>query len=215
MAAAAAGPITPGGNSVNWNNVKKSAARKWVQFAESNEGQEQGVRGVEFDELSETKLCDKQLWEAFAGWLVHVAKKADNKPLKYGSIKVYFRANLNRVAALHGSTGSAATAEFLKCLDPTAGYAESYKWLNKEIEAIWKACFRVAQESGERMDNTARPFHRSHVEALNRSYAMQVGAGWFTAPCTPPQHAHAQHRALSTERARPLPSPRVSRVLAV
>ena len=130
------------------------------------------------------KVINKQLWEAFAGFLVGEClipegNKNAGEHLSMSTALNYFNSLLNQARERFEATGSPEVKLFFRCVDTKSSSPEA-AWLNGIKKNIRRICFERAKAAGEEMDKSesARYAPPSHTRALR----PHITPTWQSAP---------------------------------
>ena len=130
-----------------------------------------------FTSLPVVTLVWKPLWEAFAGYLVHVHKKSGDVHLAASTVRNYLGAVLNAAQRIfqdkqrglpQGVVNEAQT--FFLCLVKLGG-TPSWLWLSKLKRNVDRLCFIRCKKSGAKMDHSAKPLSLLALRKVIENYA--------------------------------------------
>ena len=167
--------ITSAGTSEGWSKSKKIVLNVFNKFLEECVKQDLAIGKVPFKKMTHKILCNRQMWEWFAGFLAKTYVKSGrgknkntNEKLHMNTVRNYFSTMMN-AAKNHcirneskTSTGvRPQTKLFFSCLDK--GVNEECKWFQGVKKNIVRFLFQQTYKKGETIDHSVQPVYGKQV----------------------------------------------------
>ena len=169
------------GTSKPWLADKKNVLRVFGEFLQECSKQKLPFGSTPFEKLDHTTLCNRKLWEWFAGFLTQTYKKPAGGALGIKTAKAYFSTMMHlardqcvRLETENNKKVRAETRLFFSCLIPK-GTNEEARWMYGVKKNIVRFLFEVFKKTGETIDNSVQPVYMQHVFDLVQAYTNH---GW-------------------------------------
>ena len=157
------------GASKKWNAQKKNALRVFEKMRVDPKLALGHKLPKPWDELTESTLCEKEVYMLFAEYVTDVyiieSGKFAGKHYSCDSALNTLSILINLAKDRFEPTGNADVKLFFTCLDPKANTGPA-QWLRGTRKEMVRTIFARSAEAGEQMDNSAIPLYACHVKVM-------------------------------------------------